>query len=429
MPRKVGLAEPPVFDLDADDAGSQDESADAGDNDNEEVKTCADCLQLVTAFDADLLPEQHEQLKWRTWKKTADGQIRKGTECYWCWATRRKYYKRTSAKQLRKQRQESATIDAEWKDRRRKKARGDDRYEREEQPKKMRTKDKEGTSEEGFVEGHFYSVDSFLRLHKVNVRLLPTLKAKVRYIKEELKETVVRNKAGEHGVEVNQLPTGASYKFRRGAYSKNEFEVVNELDISDESEVEGELQAIEDKQKAALELEPRAVAATVPERQKTSLTKCSAPSSSDDDCCSIAPGPKAIGVAHAKRSGRSEAEASSVASVSGVSGIGIPRKRMREKTRSGDHTSLLEQPSKCESQVRFHMRFLRQRFLVGLRPTHAHGGGRGVGNGNEEQGPRHLQSPGARRENAKLEGGRRNSRRVHVSCSIAKPTRSQDTLR
>ena len=206
MPRKVGLAEPPVFDLDADDAGSQDESADAGDNDNEEVKTCADCLQLVTAFDADLLPEQHEQLKWRTWKKTADGQIRKGTECYWCWATRRKYYKRTSAKQLRKQRQESATIDAEWKDRRRKKARGDDRYEREEQPKKMRTKDKEGTSEEGFVEGHFYSVDSFLRLHKVNVRLLPTLKAKVRYVKEELKETVVRNKAGEHGVEVNQPP-------------------------------------------------------------------------------------------------------------------------------------------------------------------------------------------------------------------------------
>ena len=77
--------------------------------------------------------------------------------------------------------------------------------------------------------GLFYSVDGFLEIHAADKKF-PNLRAKVKYITEELRQKVVKDETGILGVEYSSLPSGALYAYERGAEMANQVVSLDDFD-------------------------------------------------------------------------------------------------------------------------------------------------------------------------------------------------------
>ena len=130
---------------------------------------CDQCKQSTEQFDKDLLPDKQEKLKWRTWKacpqepddppggRWAPG----GSECYFCWDSRRRYYG-CSLAEMKEKRTQDPAVDEDYHNKRRKRARGEDKHERKTSAKKYTTSSAHQQYDDNFVEGSFKPLHVFL---------------------------------------------------------------------------------------------------------------------------------------------------------------------------------------------------------------------------------------------------------------------------
>ena len=201
--------------------------------------SCGSCKQRPYDFDKDLLPKQ-VVVAWKTYNpcRVCSGERASGSECYGCWATRRK----------RKDKNQQAVIDqldAGGDDtdaitsQRRGFVSGDLRY--MQLPtggsSSKSVNENTGIRREEVVEAFFYKIADWLRVMKVSADVMATLQSKrsmVAYARKELNAVVVLDDRGEPGVEESQLPQGASHKVRRLNFQQKEIGDHTAYDDEDE---------------------------------------------------------------------------------------------------------------------------------------------------------------------------------------------------
>ena len=201
--------------------------------------SCGSCKQRPYDFDKDLLPKQ-VVVAWKTYNpcRVCSGERASGSECYGCWATRRK----------RKDKNQQAVIDqldAGGDDtdaitsQRRGFVSGDLRY--MQLPTGGRSSKSvngnTGIRREEVVEAFFYKIADWLRVMKVSADVMATLQSKrsmVAYARKELNAVVVLDDRGEPGVEESQLPQGASHKVRKLNFQQKEIGDHTAYDDEDE---------------------------------------------------------------------------------------------------------------------------------------------------------------------------------------------------
>ena len=99
-------------------------------------KTCLQCGQTTSDWEADWLPDKKVYLKWVRYAPGQDTGVRSGdtpdgNECYKCYDTRRKKVGlKTSMEQVRIMRKESTAFNESWVLSRRQRVRGEGFYER-----------------------------------------------------------------------------------------------------------------------------------------------------------------------------------------------------------------------------------------------------------------------------------------------------------
>lgn len=201
--------------------------------------SCGSCKQRPYDFDKDLLPKQ-VVVAWKTYNpcRVCSGERASGSECYGCWATRRK----------RKDKNQQAVIDqldAGGDDtdtitsQRRGYVSGNLRY--MQLPtggsSSKSVNENTGIRREEVVEAFFYKIADWLRVMNVSADVMATLQSKrsmVAYARKELNAVVVLDDRGEPGVEESQLPQGASHKVRRLNFHRKEIGDHTAYDDEDE---------------------------------------------------------------------------------------------------------------------------------------------------------------------------------------------------
>lgn len=210
--------------------------------------TCESCDQDTTMYDKDLLPERQVLLRWRCWKQKPAANDdpcggrwnRTGNECAVCYETRRRYFG-IDKKALDEKREDPAENE-NFQTLRRKRARGEDRYERKAGRKTITTSKKDEQYEDVHVQGTFMLLDNYIKkecgdrgLHQPALKKL-TLDRKLDFVKNTLGAMPVKGKRNQWGVEVIDQAPG-DYRFKRGLRSSTEQEEREEHDNLGQSAV------------------------------------------------------------------------------------------------------------------------------------------------------------------------------------------------
>ena len=158
--------------------------------------------------------------------------VKHGRVCYPSFYNFTKRHKAIGWKKMIEKCKSSAKFREEFAARRRALVRGEDKYERKASEKKGSVAQKTKKFEERFDELWFYSLEAYLKL--VKAPPMEKLSQKCKWIRDNCDQKVIKNRAGEYGVEESQKPQAAAYKVRRGVGEEDELrEVVTFSDSED----------------------------------------------------------------------------------------------------------------------------------------------------------------------------------------------------
>ena len=196
--------------------------------------SCQTCKQNYGEYEKCLLPHTQQLLGWRVfYETTVCGKlcrIPKSNECQPCWGDRRRNDKGLSQLEVIKKNEDQSEDQAWWERRTKRVKEGHANSE------KMRVESKSKEYDDGFDEGFFYRLIDFItmRAGSEKVRELKSVAQQVAFASDDLEAIVIRDKNGDLGVRVSNLPGQAAYKYKVGA--RDDVARVSTRDFSDADE-------------------------------------------------------------------------------------------------------------------------------------------------------------------------------------------------
>ncbi len=171
----------------------------------EKVTECGSCQQDPSQYDRDLLPEKEVKLRWRVWKQQRAEPddppggmwYRVDHECAVCYETRRRFFGITLA--AVGEERKNPEVNDDFIGKRRKRARGEDKFEKKEGKTTLKTTDKDSQYNDKFVEGIFVKLDALIAEKTEFDSNKMSLERKLDCVTNELNMTPIKDECGNLG--------------------------------------------------------------------------------------------------------------------------------------------------------------------------------------------------------------------------------------